>query len=310
MGGPAPQLHRCLWPRPFFPFTCRLWSLIVLVGGYGDVPWCCLHSSWNCLHPPWFCRASSSQSASNTSFTIVTAFTLDPLWLQTETGLLGLSVGIQAISAYSARNGYGFEPVFTRLDTGHINWGRVHKTMQLFEDPAGSELRCASEWVVWMESDTWITNQTVLLEDIVAMAREDNPDPTVIVNKDYVGNLNTGVALIRCSEDGLALIHALIQCKDHNSTHHLVQAWDHNGCMMILHDQERFREFFAFVSPKSCNAYVSIDFENQLVQTCEPEECRKGLWEPGDFIVHFAGIYDKEKAMSYFLQSFPASNWP
>ena len=59
--------------------------------------------------------------------------------------------------------------------------------MQLFEDPAGFELRCASEWVVWMESDTWTINQTVLLEDIVAMAREDNSNPTVIVNKDYVG---------------------------------------------------------------------------------------------------------------------------
>ena len=217
--------------------------------------------------------SGSAMARAGVAFSLVTAFTLDRPWLETETGLLGLSIGVQGIAAYAARHTYNFQPVFTRpSDDEHINWARVRKTVQLFTGQ-GSNLMCQSDWVVWVESDTWITNQHILLENIVALANDSNPDFAAIVNRDYAGNLNTGVAFIRCSHEGLVLMHALLQCKEQNRTHHLVKAWDHNGCMMLLHGNPRYRDLIAFVPPKACNAYPIIDYAQGSASACDGSNC-------------------------------------
>lgn len=208
--------------------------------------------------------SGSAMARAGVAFSLVTAFTLDRPWLETETGLLGLSIGVQGIAAYAARHTYNFQPVFTRpSDDEHINWARVRKTVQLFTGQ-GSNLMCQSDWVVWVESDTWITNQHILLENIVALANDSNPDFAAIVNRDYAGNLNTGVAFIRCSHEGLVLMHALLQCKEQNRTHHLVKAWDHNGCMMLLHGNPRYRDLMLLFPQRHAMLIQSLTTHKDL----------------------------------------------
>ncbi len=99
---------------------------------------------------------------------LISAFSFENGYLQSQTGQLGLAIGYKTISMYAEKYGYEFLPVLfkpcavTSL-TCHCSWNRLFLTLQQFRqagDPPGV-LKCRRKWVMWLEGDTWITNSTI-----------------------------------------------------------------------------------------------------------------------------------------------------
>jgi hypothetical protein len=199
------------------------------------------------------------------TFAIITSFTLNNPFLESKTANLGLLYGFKGISTYSFMHGYYFLPVFMPPPKEEHNWNRVRYTLQLFQHKAKKEVSCAYEWVVWMESDQvvkintlrllymmiitlqfsvqFITNYEITFESIVAQAiAQSGKVPDIIVNRDVIGNINTGIMFIRCSEMGRKAMVRIRELQISHARHRLVDQWDSNGCVMLLHKELQFRE--------------------------------------------------------------------
>ena len=61
-------------------------------------------------------------------------------------------------------------------------------TLQQFQHKDNPEkLSCAYDWIVWMESDVWITNSTIKFEDIIEEGtRLLGKVPDLITNKGII----------------------------------------------------------------------------------------------------------------------------
>lgn len=272
----------------------------------------------------------------DTDFTIVTAFSADHEFINSNVGSLGLQVGIKTMSAYTLKHNYHFEPVFVGPQSpDHISWARVYRSMQLIQEhiaPVKPQLRAAlwggairnrrtppgldsgrhsSKWIVWLESDAWITNTSISLDSIVtSTVQQGTKEPSVIVSRDAQGNLNTGVAFIKMSTYGLQFLSELIQCKETERSNWYVDVWHDNGCAILLHNQQKkWKEEIHVSSGKAFNAYPFISWEEKAVIPCQKSECFLGYWGPGDFIAHFAGMPNKGMAMAVFLRSYPPRLW-
>ena len=240
---------------------------------------------------------SLSASALSDQFAITTAFSLGPEWLKTEIATLGLTYGIAGWSAYALLHGYEFRPVFVRPADDKINWSRVYMSLSLCEQFRHPE----DSWVVWVESDIWVTNYDATLERLVEVATNASiTGPHVILNIDGPMGLNSGFALVRCSQEGKHLLEKLVKMKDTHKHHPLVEASDHQGALHLINEDPEFSSLFTFIPQKLCNAY--------------PFECEQGgiscdgaRWSPGDFVVHFAGPH--KDLMRIFLDMFPPESW-
>lgn len=177
------------------------------------------------------------------SFAIVTSFTLNNPFLTTTTANLGMIHGLKGIGTYALMHGYTFLPIFVPPPKEEHNWNRVRMTLQLFQERDKKEVSCAYDWVVWMESDQFITNFEITFESIVAMAvKQSGKLPDIIVNRDAAGNINTGIMFIRCSERGRKAMTRIRELQVTHARHPLVDKWDSNGCTMLLHKELEFRE--------------------------------------------------------------------
>lgn len=171
----------------------------------------------------------------------------------------------------------------------------------------------------------FITNYDITFESIVAQAiTQSGKLPDIIVNRDAAGNINTGIMFIRCSEMGRKAMVRIRELQVSHAHNRLVDMWDSNGCVMLLHKELQFREVpcriftyfplvfnrsnvqaMVFLPPKVFNSYLYFNADKK-VTACPESECAKGYWSPGDFLIHFAG---HKEHIEPFLEVFPASTW-
>ena len=234
------------------------------------------------------------------TFAIITVFTLERReWLDNIYAKWGLMYGIHGMAVYSEMHGYDYLPIFFGGQREPLNWNRLRKTIKLLD---------RYDWIMWMESDQFITNYGVTLESLVSRV----PDYAhIILNRDGGGNINSGVAFIRGSDRSRQLLLRILSMKD--SDHPMIKAFDHNGVFIVLCKQEPdlLKGPIFLLPAKLMNAYL-IGMANRhepgQVRSCNPGDCRSLYWSTGDFIVHFAGSAAK-KAVPRFLELFPPSSW-
>lgn len=236
----------------------------------------------------------------NMNILITTVFTLSSPWLRSEVALLGLEFGLQHTSLYSLMHNYTFQPLFVGPMNEVANWNRPYFTRRLINEG------CKYDWFVWVEGDVWITNFQIKVEDIIRHAYTINPSSHIILNRDVLHNINTGVLILKCSPETKDFLDLTLQIKDTHKTHEYVKNWEHNGATMIAHRNETLRKFITFVPPNMMNSYPILD--NGNIRPCVGQECDSGYWKPGDWIAHFAGV-DKQAKMQAFVRQFPPSLW-
>ncbi len=146
------------------------------------------------------------------------------------------------------------------------------------------------------DADVLITNFNYKLEDHVLPLMPAGAD--LMWNKDACHNLNSGNMMFRCNSTWLPKFLEQVW----NWTEDLYHIWFENFAMIRVceTDSEARTKCFINTDHKKFNAYLGG----------RPQE---PLWEPGDFLVHFAGVYDgrriKDLCEQIIAGKVPRINW-
>ncbi len=188
---------------------------------------------------------------------------------------------------YAARHGYvyleGGEEVWDR--TRPIAWSKVPFVLSILD-------RVPDGTLVWLsDADVFITNPVLRLEDHVVPLLPAGKD--MLMTLDACGHVNSGNMLIRAgpwASDFWRRVDGRSDC-----TYHI---WWENAAILKLMEEVAADAARIEISPehKRFNAYVQ-GLPGQP------------LWEPGDFLVHFAGVYDLER-MSALIRAIQAGKIP
>ena len=210
---------------------------------------------------------------------VVTVFSTQDSWLDDRSGRLGFQRGLGGWSKYTYLHGYTFKTLFFVPSNGErLNWNRVQAALD--------ECRDGAPWVVWMESDIWVTNFDKRIEDVLDAALGKNPDTFFVLNIDAIGNINAGSGFVRCSERGVVGLQTLLRFRTERSDDVNVRAWDANGALILLSQDSSWRPFITFVPAKLYNAYPLHVPEWTRVDQSDAD----GYWSRGDWLIHFAGF--------------------
>ena len=196
--------------------------------------------------------------------------------------ILTLAIGVDyrksLAKALNSKRIYAEKHSYTYVQGGEEWWDRTRPIAwskvaflidQLHRLPEGS--------LVWLsDADVLLTNLTLTLEDHVMPLLPATKD--MLMFYDACKHLNSGNILMRntaWTRDFWRRVNERTDC-----TYHIW--WENMAIVRILEENPSDRDHVECSSEhKRCNGYV-------MGLPGEP------LWEPGDFLVHFAGVYKPE----------------
>ena len=184
-----------------------------------------------------------------------------------------LMKALESKRSYATRHGYTYceadEKYWDR--TRPIAWSKVLFIINTLEKlPEGA--------LVWQsDADVLITNPALKLEDHVLPLLPDNKDMLLIY--DACHNLNSGNILMRNTAWCREFWKRVNERND--CTYHIW--WENMAIIKLIEEYSADRAKIQITNHhKRFNAYL-------MGRKDEP------LWEQGDFLVHFAGVYNPEK---------------
>jgi hypothetical protein len=150
-----------------------------------------------------------------------------------------------------------------------MNFNKMYYVLKLFKENPDIE------WLLFCESDAMITNLNIRIEDQI-----DN-DYHCIVAVDRL-NLNAGNILIRNSEQGRSYFEMIYsKAEEYRNTEWAEQ-------QVMIDTIEEYQDIVKIVPQKYMNSYVP-----EIYDYCDVRRDifgNSGVWESGDWIVHFPGI--------------------
>ena len=197
--------------------------------------------------------------------------------------ILTLAIGVDyrksLAKALNSKRVYAEKHSYTYVEGGEewwdrtrpIAWSKVPFLMdQLQRMPEGS--------LVWLsDADVLITNLTLKVEDHVMPFLPDDKDMLLVF--DACKHLNSGNILMRNTawiRDFWRKVNERTDC-----TYHIW--WENMAIIKLIQETPEYMQKIQYTTQhKLFNAYL-------MGLPDEP------LWEPGDFLVHFAGVYKPEK---------------
>lgn len=198
-----------------------------------------------------------------------------------------LAKAFESKSTYALKHGYtyiqGGESYWDR--NRPIAWSKVPFILdQLSKLPEGA--------IVWQsDADVLITNMDLRLEDHVIPLLPSDKD--LLMTYDACHHINSGNIIMRNTKwtrDFWKRVNECVEC-----TYHIW--WENMAMIKIYEENEEDRNHIEITNQhKRFNAYI-------MGLPKEP------LWESGDFLVHFAGIYKPEK-MQQLIESIQAGETP
>ena len=182
----------------------------------------------------------------------------------------GLAKALQSKRDYCARHGYTYrechEEVWNR--DRPIAWSKV---------PVWKEV--AGQWDQWdyvwiSDADVWISNPEIRLEDHVIPLLPPNKD--LLLTYDSCQHVNTGNMILRPSKWAVDFFE-----KVWNRTDAIYHIWFENLAVIKLMAE----------SPED-NARIECTMDAWRFNAYLRGVKGTRLWQPGDFLVHFAGVYN------------------
>jgi hypothetical protein len=181
-----------------------------------------------------------------------------------------LEKALQSKRDYCTRHGYIYkechEEVWDR--TRPIAWSKV---------PVWKEFAAKSDLYdyIWIsDADVWITNPELKLEDHVIPLLPAHKD--LLITYDSCQHVNSGNMIVRPSAWSVSFFQ-----KVWDQTDCLYHIWWENKAICNLMDS----------SPED-NAHIECTMEAWRFNAYLRGYKGTRLWQPGDFLVHFAGVYD------------------
>lgn len=159
-----------------------------------------------------------------------------------------------------------------------ISWSKVPFLLKHLETLKDGEL-------VWLsDADVYITNQSLRLEDHVVPLLPQEKDMLMVF--DSCGHVNAGNILIRNTPWVRDFWRRVYEQTD--VIYHIW--WENAGILKLMESNESDR--IKIEVTKDCRR-----FNAYLMGLPDAP-----LWQPGDFLVHFAGVYDATKMKSLMDQ--------
>ncbi len=198
-----------------------------------------------------------------------------------------LTDALQSKREYCARHGYTYrechEEVWNR--DRPIAWSKV---------PVWKEV--AGQWDQWdyiwiSDADVWITNPDVRLEDHVLPLLPPNKD--LLLTYDSCQHVNTGNMILRPCQWAVDFFE-----KVWNQTDCLYHIWWENKAVCNL-----------MASSPEDNAHIECTMDAWRFNAYLRGYKGTRLWQPGDFLVHFAGVY-KADEMADLMRRMKAGEIP
>ncbi len=185
----------------------------------------------------------------------------------------GVQKCLDSKRAYAEKHGYryiqGDEAFWDR--SRPVAWSKVPFILKcLSELPEGS--------MVWLsDADVLITNPSLKIEDHVLPLLE--PNKQFLMSLDSCGHINSGNIFFKNTE----------WTRDYwrrvwNETEFLYHIWWENAAMIKLYE----------TNPVD-NAAIQITPQHKKFNAFLRGLPGQPLWEPGDLLVHFAGVYDPKE---------------
>ncbi|GAM83366.1 hypothetical protein ANO11243_013530 [Dothideomycetidae sp. 11243] len=143
------------------------------------------------------------------------------------------------------------------------------------------------QWLLWIDADTILLNPFVPIETFLPPSPEFD-DVHLVVTNDWNG-LNNGVFPIRVNQWAVDLFAAIVSFRHYKPDVELVFR-DQSAMDMLLKDH-KFAKHTIQAPQRWFNAY-----QGEQNETLAPFQVRRG-----DFLVHFAGVGDRDQRMAYWL---------
>ena len=155
-----------------------------------------------------------------------------------------------------------------------ISWSKIPFLLSCLKEIEDNAL-------VWLsDADVFLTNPELKFEDHVVPLLPENKD--MLMTFDSCGHVNAGNILMRNTpwvRDFWKRVYDQTDC-----IYHIW--WENAGILKLMETNPSDREHIEITKEcKRFNAYL-MGLPNAP------------LWEPGDFLVHFAGVYDAKKMSS------------
>ena len=184
-----------------------------------------------------------------------------------------LAPGLKSKRDYAAAHGYeyveGGEEFWDRMRP--IAWSKIGFVLsELEKRPDGT--------LLWLsDADVLVTNKEIRLEDHMVPMLPEGKD--LLLTKDSCGHINSGNMLLRNGPWLRDFWRRMDLQKD--LTYHI---WWENAALIHL-----------IQTIPSDLAKTEISGLHKRINAYLHGLPGEPLWEPGDFLVHFAGVYDLEK---------------
>ncbi|KAK4615931.1 hypothetical protein CLAFUW4_10260 [Fulvia fulva] len=150
--------------------------------------------------------------------------------------------------------------------------------------PEGERL----EWLFWFDADTIILNPYIPIEIFLPKPGGEFDDVHLIYSEDWNG-LNNGVFPVRVHQWSVQLFSAITSFRHFRPDVQLVMR--DQAAMEMLMKEPYFKNNIVQAPQRWFNAY-----QGEHNETLAPFQIRRG-----DFLVHFAGVWDREARMNYWF---------
>lgn len=185
-----------------------------------------------------------------------------------------VQIGTKSKEDYCKKHGYDF--IFSDQITDpsrHIYWSKIILMLNTMQ-------ASSYKWVVWMDADTIIMNQDVPLEDLI------DEDYNFLIAEDWNG-INAGIFFIRNGEWGEEFLRNV-----YSRTDCLALDWPEQiAIARVIAENPEFGSLSKVVPQRLFNAYCK-----------EITTSITSMYEPGDFLIHFASIRKPAKLKKFFAQ--------
>ncbi|KAJ3688889.1 hypothetical protein LUZ61_018053 [Rhynchospora tenuis] len=201
--------------------------------------------------------------------------------------------------SYTKKMGYHFIDASCMIDRSRPpSWSKILAVKSSLQD---------HDWVFWNDADTLVTNPDIYLENILLalIGRSDfNSTPDFILTEDYNG-VNAGVFFFRKSEWSNRFLDTWW-----NQTSFVkfgsTKSGDNDALMYLIDNlPKEEKQVHVRISPMQClfNSYPWFPSQKSVYRLLlSPWTTWQGAYSEGDFMVHLAGIGNKNKWMSKIIQ--------
>lgn len=188
-----------------------------------------------------------------------------------------VSLGFKNKEEYCVRHGYDFICGDKSLDASRgITWSKILLILEVMKNKD-------VQWVFWSDADALIMNTALLIEDLI------DENYNLIINFDHNG-FNSGHFLIKnCEWSRRFLEEAYTHDEFVNDPE-----WEQGAMLATLQSDRKYSSATKIVPQRLMNSFPKL--AGNLLQV---------TYQPGDFILHFAGVRDLQLLKYLFEYYYP-----